>query len=99
MIGTKRKPVKEKTRCDGCRRTVAAVHEYSFYFWSNAAHWLDLCETCGAIDREMKDGFLVGIHSAVTPQNAAPTGPAPTQGARRRRDGLRATGRKKAAST
>lgn len=63
MIPKKRKERAGKTHCDLCGEARPPIHEYEFPFRSNASHWFDLCEVCGAVDREMRDGFLVGVHS------------------------------------
>jgi len=65
MIGTKRKKIDGKAHCDLCKREVPAIHEYQCRISNTTSHWFDLCDGCGAKDREVRGGFLVGVHIQV----------------------------------
>jgi hypothetical protein len=62
MTGTKRKIVAEKGTCDLCNRHDPPIHEYEYRASSHVSHWVDLCDRCGGVDREVRGGFLAGIH-------------------------------------
>lgn len=62
MIPRKHKERKGKRHCDLCEQEKPPIHEYSFRIHGHAVHWFDLCADCASVDREVRDGFLVGIH-------------------------------------
>ena len=62
-----------KRVCDLYKREVPPIRECQFPISTSVdkitgelkagrSHWFDLCADCAAIDQQMKDGFLVGIH-------------------------------------
>lgn len=72
MIPRRGKERKGKNCCDLCERDVPPIFECSFQVYDGLTHWFDLCAKCAAVDRPVRDGFLVGIHIAVsTPKQKA----------------------------
>lgn len=75
MIPKKRKERKGEAYCDVCERKAPPIHEYEFRLYDHLAHWLDLCDECGAVDRAVKGGFLAGIHyDRAAPKKSIPRG-------------------------
>lgn len=69
MIPTQGKERRGKTACDLCGKAGPPIDECCFRIHSTVTHWLDLCAACVAVDRKIRDGFIVGVHSSVTPQS------------------------------
>lgn len=68
MVPKKGKERKGKAGCDLCGRESPPIHEYQYFLHTTLSHWIDLCDLCGAVDRPIRNGFVVGIHA-----NAPPT--------------------------
>lgn len=65
MIPAKKQARRGKTHCDLCERQAPPIHEYAFRLNHETTHWFDLCDACGAVDRRIKNGFIVGTHHPV----------------------------------
>ena len=68
-----------KDFCDLCRQAKPPIWECQFPINSavdsetgklkaGRSHWFDLCADCAAVERELKNGFLVGIHHGPAPE-------------------------------